>query len=336
MTTSHLHYTMTAQDYIQSKLSELQLTLNVPKPRSNEELEAAIVKSILSKKFRKYAANDELITHIKNAVHINVENHEPINITFLHGAYKLWRLDEAPEPDWAELFSLMYYTNWMKPICELYEPGVWFDFFVDDLIIARIDNLPMQDILTYLQNYQGVIDFLKPYQPSNLKMTITPVGSRFPSEEAFDASVQNNLAKLTAGLPGGLPVLSESQWAKVDLNTKATDVQLKDPKWREKVYHLHNAYMVSKGETGYHKGRPDKIIAFTQPLPSGTALIVGTTKDSIAKFWVGVGALKPREDSYRQIILSPKQLSMTKFDWEDVDLGLRGKNFKKIRVLESK
>jgi len=326
---------MTAQDYIQSKLSDLQRPLGLQKPKTSEELETTIIKALLSKKFRKYAANDELIAHIKNAVHSNVENHEPINITFLHGAYKLWRLEEAPEPDWAELFSLVYYSNWVKPICELYAPGVWFDFFVDDLIIARIDNLPMQDILTYLQSYQGIIDFLKPYQPGNLKMTITPVGSQFVSEEAFDDSVQKNLAKLTAELPSGLPVLSASQWSMVELNTKATDEQLSDPKWREKVYHLHNAYMVSKGETGYHKGRPDKIIAFTQPLPSGTAIIVGTTKDSIAKFWVGVGALKPRNDSFRQIILSPKQLGTTQFKWEAIEVGLQGKNFKQIRVLEA-
>lgn len=69
---------------------------------------------------------------------------------------------------------------------------------------------------------------------------------------------------------------------------------------------MHNAYMMTKAEPGYHKGRLDKIVAFTQPLPSGTTISVGTTKDSIMKFWIGAGVLKPVEGSYRQIILLPK------------------------------
>lgn len=324
---------MNAQEYLQSKLDELKRPLGLPKPQNNEELESQILKALLSKKFRKYSANEELITHIKKAIHINVENNAPINITFLHGAYKLWRLDESPEVDWAELFSLMYYSNWVKLVCELYEPGVWFDFFVDDYIINRLDNIPMSDVQAYIDSYQYLINYLKNYQPSNLKMTVTTVGGQFASEEAFDKSLQNNLAKLTAGTPNGLPVLNDAQRAMVELNTKPTEEQLEDPLWREKVFHLHNAYMATKAEPQYHKNRPEKIIAFTQPLPSGTTISVGTTKDSIMKFWIGVGLLKPKNGSYRQIILSPNKLEFTKHVWHDVDLNISGKNFKKIRVL---
>ena len=97
---------------------------------------------------------------------------------------------------------------------------------------------------------------------------------------------------------------------------------------------MHDAYItMTKRETGY-TFRPDKILAFTQPLPSGNFLAVGSTKDSIAKFWTGVGALKPKDDSFRQIILSPKQLQNAKFDIQDITIsGLRGKNFAKIRLL---
>src|SRR5690606_19983088 len=121
--------------------------------------------------------------------------------------------------------------------------------------------------------------------------------------------------------------LNDSQRAMVELNTKPTDGQLKDPKWREKVFHLHNAYMATKAEPGYHKGRPEKIMAFTQPLPSGTTISVGTTKSSIMKFWVGVGVLQPKADSYNQVILSPSQLEKTKFEFETTHFDrLNGKN----------
>ena len=259
---------MTAEEYIQLKLEDLKQSAGIEKHGNNAELTETIFKALMSKKFRKYSASTELIDYVKNAIRLNVEKQQPINITFLHGAYKLWRLDETPEVDWAELFSLMYYTNWVKPICEVYEPGVWFDFFVDDLIVPKLNNVELADVKAYIKSYQALIDFLKPYQPNNLKMTITTVGSQFKSSQAFDESLERNLEKLTAELPDGLPVLTKTQTAMVELNTKATETQLQDPKWREKVYNLHNAYALTKAEPGYHKRQPEKILAFNQPLPS--------------------------------------------------------------------
>lgn len=323
---------MTPQEYIQSKLDELKKPLGLRKPQGNDELIEAIFRALMSKKFRKYSANEALQAQVREAIKINVEKNEPINVTFLHGAYKLWRLEETPEADWAELFSLMYYSSWVKPICEMYEPGVWFDFFVDDYIIERLDNIPKSDVEAYIGSYQSTIDYLKDYQPANLKMTITTVGSRFSSENAFNASLQNNLTRLTAEMPGGLPVLDDAQRAMVELNVKVTDEQLADPQWQQKVFHLHNAYMMTKAEPGYHKGRPEKILAFTQPLPSGTTISVGTTKSSIMKFWIGVGILEANSGGYRQLIISSNQLHNLKFDWQPIDLGLKGKNFKRIRV----
>lgn len=323
---------MTAQDYIQTKLNELKQPTITEKPANKAKLGDAIYRALMSKKFRKYAASEELQAHVRSAIKLNVENNEPINITFLHGAYKLWRLEESPEVDWAELFSLMYYTRWVKSICEIYEPGVWFDFFVDDLIVPKLDNVPLEDIRTYIQTYQQLIDFLKPYRPPNLKMTINTVGDQFESAEAFDQSLQRSLEKLTMETPGGLPELTDAQRAMVELNTKVTEEQSKDPLWREKVFHLHNAYSSVKAEPGYHKGRPEKILGFTSSLPM--AIAVGSTKDSVAKFWVGVGALKPAGDEYRQIILSPSQLDNASFTKEPVAInGLGGRNFETVRVL---
>lgn len=315
---------MKAEQYIKLELEKLKQPLGL-KPEA--DLEAQIVQLLLSKKFRKYSANEELIQHIKDSVHECVGKNQPINLTFLHGAYKLWRLEESPEADWAELFALMYYSKYVKPICEIYEPGVWFDFFVDDWIVEKLDNISPAEITTYIESYQAVMDFLRPYQPQNLKMTITPVSSCFSSRAEFDDKLNEKLSSLP------LPELSESAKNMVELNVRPTDTQTDDPLWREKVYQIHDAYLIIKGETGYHRNRLDKIIVFNQPLPSGTSIALGTTKSSIAKFWVGVGALKPADDSYKMIILSPSQLDATTCQWEDINIGLEGKNFTKIRIL---
>lgn len=136
-------------------------------------------------------------------------------------------------------------------------------------------------------------------------------------------------------MPGGLPELTDAQRATTTLNVKATPEQLADPQWHEKVELVHSAYLRVKDSTGYSTQR-HKIRVFTQPFPSGTCIAVGSTKDTIAKFWVGVGALKPHAGSFRQVILSPKQLEAARFHGQDIAInGLSGKNFSHIRVLDA-
>ena len=325
---------MTAQDYIQSKLDDLKQPLGLPKPASDTELVEAIFKLVMSKKFRKYSCNDQLVQDIRKAIKLSVKAGKPINFTFLHGAYKLWSLDEAPEADWAELFSAMYYTAWLKPICEIYKPGVWFDYFVDDLVLPKLHTCSLEDSQRYRKSYQAVLDFLKVYQPANFKMTITGVGEQFESPEAFDIKLGSDINRFLANLNGAATVLNDERATMIDLNVKETPELAKDPEWRQKNAVVHDAYInITKRETNYH-WQPNKIKVFTQQLASGTFIAVGSTKDSVAKFWVGVGALKPRDDSFRQIILTPKQLQDTRFDFEAVRLdGLDGKNFKRVRVL---
>lgn len=315
---------MNAKQYIENELIKLKNPSGI---QSDNDLETQIVRLLLSKRFRKYSANESLINHIRESVHYCVERNQPINLTFLHGAYKLWRLEESPEVDWAELFSLMYYLKYVKPICEIYKPGVWFDFFVDDYIVEILDGYNPEEVKAYIDSYQKLMDFLRPYQPKNLKMTITTVSSQFTSRKEFDQSLNKQL-EITP-----MPELSNANAKTVELNVKLTSEQSNDPKWREKNYRIHDAYLVIKGSTGYHKNRPDKILVFNQPLPSGTTISLGTTKSSIAKFWVGVGALKPGKDDYKMIILSPSQLERIPFKWEDINIGLTGRNFRKIRVI---
>lgn len=327
---------MTAQEYIESSLKQLQEPVDLPQPKTQDELVEAIFKLVTSKKFRKYSLTPEYTAHIKNSIKENVEANKPINLTFLGGCYKLWRLDEAPESDWAELFAHIYYSRWLKPVCAIYKPGVWFDFFLDDVIVSRINNLSESDVEAYRESRQKILDFLKSYQPSNLDMTLTGVGSLFKSRDEYEEALEKAIKQLSSELPGGLPELTEAQLATTALNVKATPEQLADPKWREKVELIHSSYMMVKGATGYSTPS-NKIRVFTQPFPNGTCIAVGTTKDSIAKFWTGVGALQPRDESFRQVILSPKQLEAAKFEWEDVSLqGLNGQNFKKIRVINGK
>lgn len=318
---------MNPQEYIQLQLEELK-NFN-PKEIVKENLAEEIFRLLMSKKFRKYSAKPELVSHIKNAIKISIKENKPISLVFPHGAYKLWRLQEAPFPDWAELFTAMYYTKWLKPICEIYEPGVRLEYFVDDIILPKIDNISLEDAELYIKEYQKILDFLKQYQPGNFKMEIIRFRSQLLSEEIFEQALQENIEKLSLTNP----TFTDEQLQAVELNAKPTPEQLKDPKWREKIRLIHDAYVNLKREMGYYF-QPGKIAIFSQQLGSGMFLAVGTTKTSIAKFWVGLGVLEKREEGFIEYIYSPSQLEKSTFTWEEIKVdGLSGKNFNKIRII---
>ena len=327
---------MKAQEYILAELSQLKTPVEpAPAPKSQNELADTILKLLTSKKFRKYALSEAYAKHVKDSVYASVAANEPIKIVFFGGCYKLWRLDEAPEADWAELFAYMHFTRWLKPICAIYKPGVWFDFLLDDYIIQRLNNISEADVEAYRASRDMVLESIKPYQPDNLTMTHTSEGSLFATRQDYEDSLERALKQTAESLPGGLPVLSEAGAASVELNTRATPQQLADPTWREKVELLHRSYYAARNGTGYYAPETHKIIAFTQPFAPGMPLAVGSTKDTIAKYWVGIGALKPKDDSFRQMVLSPRQLTNATFDWQEMSIqGLHGKNFSKIRVMK--
>jgi len=120
----------------------------------------------------------------------------------------------------------------------------------------------------------------------------------------------------------------------IELNARPDETVQNDPDWMAKNVLVHDAY-ISKTKRGVgYTFRPDKILAFTQLLANGLFLAVGSTKDTIAKFWTGVGALEPRDGSYRQVVLSPSQLENVHATFEPVSIPeLTGKNFNRIRVL---
>lgn len=318
---------MSPTQFITSRLEALQGSAQ----RVSENLEEDIYAALMSKKFRKYSVNPEYQEHIRNAIHLNVSKGEPIKLVFVFGGYKLWRLEESPEPDWGELFALMYYAKWLRSICEIYEPGVWFDFYSDDVILETMDNLPKTDTEQYLATFKALISFLTPHIPKNLVFTLNRVGEQYKDMREFQTEIESLKSSILDENNGKHPSMTPENYAVVELNVKLKPGQDKDPEWREKVFLTHEAYARVSKRRPYYR-RDDKIMLITKQLKN--TLAVGTTKTSIAKFWAGVGALKKTDESFIETILSPSQLNAAQFEWLPASLpDLTGMNFKKIRII---
>lgn len=323
---------MNPTEYIQSKLDELKFISDTKQVSNKDVLKSEIFRLLLNKKFRKYSVKPEYVEVIKKAINICVDNNEPIKLTFPFGAYKLWRFEESPEVDWAELFTLIYYTNWLKPICEIYQPGIWFDFYSDDDFVPRLDNIDQLETDRYHKSFINLINFINQYIPDNLEFTFSRVIDQYSTKKEFEEDLQDKINQITTKLNGKMPVLSPKHLASIELNVRATDEQKKDPYWREKNDILHQAYLITSKRRAYYRNVDDKIAVFSTPT-SLDFVVVGSTKHSVAKFWVGIGVLEKTDDSFNQIILSPSQIMNSQLVEQKIDIkDLSGKNFRTIKI----
>ena len=320
---------MTAKEFLKKRLDGLKATnKNVANFNSEKELIDFIFKTIMSKKFRKYSVNPEANNIVRKAIELNIQNNESIKVAIPFGSYKLWRLEESPEPDWAELFAMIYYAYWLKPITDVYELGVWFDFCGDDAILESMNNTPEEDTKKYKEVFRGLIKFIQPYLPENFKYTFSPVGERYNSKEEFLVDLNNKIEELKTK---NLVPLTERQIEMMKFNIKPKVGEEID---FEKNRILHDAYMGVSKRRAHHK-QPNKIIICCTPFGDRTSIPLGTTKTSVVKYQTGVGVLKNIEDGFAEYILSPSQLETSKFKEESISIdGLVGKNFNKIKILD--
>lgn len=324
---------MTAQEYIISafqKLAEPVEHVDI----GNTPLEEAILSKVLSKKFRKVKADQRTIDIAKGAISRAVEANQPVRLTLHFGGNKLWRIAEAPDIEWGELFSLIYFVSWAKSIASVYKPGVIFEYFSMDVCVERMNNVPHEETDRYSEGLKKLIAWAKPYIPEGVSLRYTRYGDFYQNREEFYKELDESKRAWLENNNGKLPELDDAGKAATELNVKLRPGQDQDPQWREKVELEHQAIFGTK-----------KFRAFKGDLTSipncstwySGFIATGSTRRSMAKFWVGVGALENSGDGYNQLVLSPKQLEKAEFEWEDVNIpGLEGKNFKRIRIVKSK
>lgn len=333
MSAPHLQTSMNARDYILSTvqaLAEPIAMLDV----GDQSLEDAVYAKVMSKKFRKLKPGAPCVELTKKAIELSVKENRPITIFEMFGGNKLWRFEEAPEIDWAELFSLTYFGQWMRLIASVYEPGVEFIYFSQDISVESLNNVPRSETDKYSQTFKQMLDWVQPYLPPNIKFTYQRHYDLFDNPDDYYKELDEAKQQVLKENNGELPKLDDAMKAATELNVKLKPGQNDDPQWREKVELEHQAIFKTKTIQG-PSNNPYKI--WTCPTFYEDSVVTGSTKHSLAKFWAAVGALHTEGDSFYEVVLTPKQLEQAQFEWEDVNIdGLSeiGKNFGRVRILK--
>lgn len=332
---------MKAQAYLETRLkncSRYRLTDQDEEYLEKSGISDFIFKKLTSKKFRKWAINEESEKNIREALKINIDNNEPIKFTYPFGGYKLWRLPTSPEVDWAEFLAIAYYCKYVAPVLQVYQPGVEFLFSSDDLIIERMNNILRQDTDKYFDSFTVLLKEFSKYFPQNMKMEIKRVSDLYQPEE-LEEELSGHIERLRKEYPDMDKTRKEAMLKTSELNINfqgkddltAMPIQDKQEKLMMGTIY-HDAQCSLSRRRDLVRGK-DKIVIFTTKIPN--AIPIGTTKASVTKFWTGFGILEKNAESFKDRILSPRQLTdleKNNLITEQTDL-IDLKNLKEIKIM---
>jgi hypothetical protein len=286
-----------------------------------------IYSKLTSKKFRKFKMDEACIERTKNAIHLRIENNEPVNIVYPQGGYKLWRLPSSPTVDWAEYFNISYVLEYIASIAAAYKPGVHIVYFMHTLLMELHDNLIVDEIQDYVDSFENLLQEFRKYLPANISISILRDADLYSRDEYFQA-LENGKTRAEEKYK----TWDEKQkirYAKmselnIKWNGKEDWTKLSKTRKEEKIYlaALYETAAMSELTRINEKVKPaNNVLVFTKGTPAFIG--IGSTKASMAKFWVGFGVLQIKDDSFLPIILTPSQYTdALKSDYENIPVNL--------------
>ncbi len=297
-----------------------------------------LFKQIVSKKFRKWSIDDDTQQRIRKAIDLNVHANAPLKFTFPFGGYKLWRLQTAPEVDWAEFFTIAYYLTYLAPIAAAYTPGVLLSFCSDDIIIERMNNIPDANQESYASSFNILLDAFRMYFPTNVTVELRRVRDFYPDRRVYESELAANIEQFEKEFASLDPALLAEKEKSSALNIRWDGLRdltgLSDAEKHEMIRHatvLHDATCFVSKRKEFVRGE-DKVVIFSNKIRNCVPL--GTTKSSRTKFWTGFGVLERRGDDFYDLVLSPDQYMKIKdIEHEIVPIDfIPLKNFSEISI----
>lgn len=232
----------------------------------------------------------------------------------------------------------------MAPIIAAHSYGVKLIYVLEDLGIAKMNNLSKSEMDAYYTSFHRLCTEFAKYTPNNFSIEVVRHRSLFTSDEElyqeFDAKMKEiegtwKEKQSPLRLAGILKTAALNiKWNGVVDLTIISDEE-KQKKIEESAI-MHDALVEMPTIRAFSDSNPRMILIFTTPLPK--VISIGMTKASIVKFWVGNGVLEEQNGKYLDHIISPNQIEKIKHvPFKEFSINLiPGENFSKIKVYNQK
>lgn len=311
-----------------------------------------IVQKLTRKRFRKQKIYPNELEKIINKVNLSINENKPIHLIIPFGGYKhFWNIS-YPQPDWAELFTLKFLTDWLSPVIAIHKPGAIVEFISEDVILTRMDNYPKEALDEYTKNFVLLLQTYKKYMPNNLKFQYFRIGEKYDKDKIIKdvegllpkgRNRWNKLSKKEKEIE-----LKRSRrsviWKGQDDLTKLTNEQKEKRTIESRIIELAYYEVEVKPEFlgNYYEEDNHISICFSYGLSQDNSdhwITLGSTYASVVDYWIGRGILGTKNGNFINRIISREQYEKIKKHLKTYQIKfdlLPLKNFQSIDVINEK
>jgi hypothetical protein len=315
-------------------IPEYKLTIEDKKCIQFEGIEQFIYRKLTSSKYKNTALPRELEISVKTTINYCVKSNLPIQIMLPFGAFKRWSLPTHPFPDFAEVFNVTLLREYLAPIAAGYEHGVIMHYFSVELFVERIDHIPEAQQTKYENEFRNLINLFSQKLPKNMQFKFSNLKEEISQEEAIK-SIDEKVIELRKSWKNMSQKDKDLKIKRATINCK---VEKTNPNYNEIILEsvfAHDAFSSQCWDKG------GKVVWITAPdmitignSYTGTwGIHVKSSETSRVNFWVGIGALMKKGDSYIPTILSYEQYESLKENLQFEEIHYFGTKFTNLTNL---
>lgn len=285
-----------------------------------------IVQKLLRKRFRKQKVHPDTAADINGKIDRSIKGQNPLHFIIPFGGYKHFWNPSHPYPDWAELFTLRFLTEWVVPILAVHKPGVIMEFISEGVIVPRMNNYPEEAIEQYSQGFTTLLDTYCTYAPPNFDIRFFRIQDRYDKDKLIE-EVEKRLPEKwkrwdTYSDAQRVVELKRSRrsvlWKGKEDLTKLSEQEKEKRIIESRLLELAYYEVESSHEflDDYFIEDNHIPICFSFGLSPDNMknpwLTLGSTYASTVDFWIGRGILEERTDRFIHRIVSREQYEKIK------------------------
>lgn len=322
-----------------------------PSLRKNDkekvDMSLQIQNLLLSGKYRKFPLTDDIRMMLRKKVNYILDNDKPFIFVPSFGGYKHAWTPSYPYTDWAELFNLICFIDYLSPLYDLTKKEIVVEYLSKDIIVPMMNNIPQECVDNYITSFKKLISLINKKQ-EEIRFEFHSSHEDYEPNILFEhmnknkETVENDFNNL--GVEEKEKKLKKSEnnycWNGVKNYENITEDEKRKVIINSRI--TNELFLKADNELrgGSSKGRLNAIpILFRKGVGAcdEVCLNLCSCQSSTVAFWVGIGILEIRENKIIPRILSKLQFETLKDNLIKIpvnikELSIINKNYEYIYV----
>lgn len=330
--------------YLKEELKQTKINNN-----TNKDIDIAtkIQNLLLSGKYRKYPITNETRDMLKKSIDYILKNDKPFIFVPSFGGYKHSWTPAYPHTDWAELFNIKSFIDYLTPLHYLSEKRIIVEYLSKDIIVPMMNNIPKEFVDKYINDFKSLIVLANKMQ-EEIEFEFHSSHEDYETKKLFELmekekkSIADKFNKLDIAEQNKKLKKSENNycWNGINNYENITEDEKENIIKESRIINETFLKVDSQLRGGSTIGRKNAIpIVFRKGVGACNEICLNlcSCPSSTVAFWVGIGILEIRDTKIIPRIISKLQYEVLKDKLIKVPVNIKelssiNKNYEYIYV----